>query len=483
MSDYIKIEKNNLEDPNNKLKSSINEECDSNTDPEGEENLYKEIKETEIDNDGENRNIKEEDKVGVCGATTTIIKAIIGSGITNMPMLFKVLGIIPALILMLINLLLHINTVRFLMICKKITQRYSYSFYSRLSMGTFGSVMIKAAISLLSFCTCCVYLKFFGNTIYMLVTLFIEQKEGFLYTKNFYIILVFFVIMPLMFKRDLSALKNPAKIGVFGIFLSCITTIIVFIYKWINGYQLHIDSKFLYPSGSWMEIVTIIPASLDAFIFQHNTFPIYTQLKPRNSATMMKSSFYGVFFSFFAFSTIGILGLFSYGLSINDFILVYIREDIDTFKGDKFIFFCSFIMIISFFVSVVFSFPINFLNTRNNMISLVRFFKDHVFAKKQQKTEHTEFDTGLSLDRGLGYSLFTIGIYVFTLLVAILAKRIIEISNVSGVSCNNYISMLSPSLFILLLKKQWDKDKILSVVIFFFGIVMFIAFIVSQILG
>lgn len=460
---------------------------DSITEPDGELNLYKDIPENEEDNDGENRHIKEEDKIGVLGASTTIVKAIIGMGITNMPMLFKVLGIIPATILMVLNLLLHINTVRFLMIAKKYTQRYSYSFYSKAAMGSFGTIMTKVAISLLSFCTCCVYLKSFGNIVYMLMSIFIKQGEGFFYTKSFYIILVFFVIMPLMFKKDLSALKNASKVGVAGIFMALISIILVFLYKVMNGIPLHFDKKYLYPSGTWLEILSIVPASLDAYIFQQNTFPIYTQLKPRNSSSMNKATTIGVFFSFIAYQITGVLGVLSYGDEINDFILFYFREDISRNPGDKFIGIVCFICIFSFFVSALLSFPLNFLAMRNNFSSLILFLKNKFSTKKEEvKTQEKKGDdikTGFDLDHGIGYIVLTLTLAVGVLIISIAVEKIIILCKYSGVSCNNYITIMSPALFVLILSKKWDKNRVLSVFVFAFGVLMMLAFIASEILA
>ncbi|MCQ2819561.1 MAG: amino acid transporter [archaeon] len=463
-------------------------EMDSETDAGSSKNLYKEVKETIADNDGENRHIKEEDKIGYMGAAATIVKAIIGTGITNMPMLFKVLGIIPATALMIINLFLHINTVRFLMVAKRITQRYSYSFYSKAAMGSFGTVMMKLSITILSFFTCCVYLKFFGKIVYMLVTVFLGKGEGFFYTEPFYIIIVFFVIMPLMFKKDLSSLKKWSFLGVYCIFIALGCILIIFTYRWFNGLIKPFDKKLLFPSGKLLDICNIVPASLDAYIFQQNTFPIYTQLKPRSTNTMMKATILGVLFSFIAYQITGTLGLILYGTDINDIILVYFRRDIEDYREHTFLVITCFVCIVCFFISALLGFPFNFLNARNNASSLIQFIKlklsgkEEEEPKKEEENKGDKIETGLRLDSGLGFLIITLTIYVLILGLAIAAKKIIIISNYSGVSCNNYITVMSPALFMVFLLKKWDINRCLGVLIFLFGVSMMILFVASEIL-
>ncbi len=254
----------------------------------------------------------------------------------------------------------------------------------------------------------------------------------------------------------------------------------------MNGLELHIEGKYLWPSGNFLDILSIVPASFDAYIFQQNTFPIYTQLKPRNSKTMLTAATIGVFFSFVAYMITGLLGLFMYGGDINDIILFYFKGDVEKFPGHKVLGAVCVVCILGFFVSALLGFPLIFLAMRNNFSSLIIFIKNKLTKKNEKdepKKEAPEIETGLSLNHGIGFGLFTIALYVGVLLVAISVEKIIVLSKYSGVSCNNYITIMSPALFVLFLSKKWDSNKACALFVFIFGIGVMGAFIASEILN
>lgn len=56
-------------------------------------------------------------------ATSTIIKAIIGFGILNVPYIFKTMGIIPSIFLLGIIYLIETTSVTCLLRCKDITKK------------------------------------------------------------------------------------------------------------------------------------------------------------------------------------------------------------------------------------------------------------------------------------------------------------------------------------------------------------------------
>lgn len=56
-------------------------------------------------------------------ATSTIVKAIIGFGILNLPYIFKTLGIVPSIIIMGIIYSIEVTSVTCLLRCKDITKK------------------------------------------------------------------------------------------------------------------------------------------------------------------------------------------------------------------------------------------------------------------------------------------------------------------------------------------------------------------------
>ena len=128
------------------------EENDNLTDPSNSKE-YKNFKEESEDNDGENRNVKNENKNTIIGTSITIIKAMIGCGILNLPLVFKYLGIRLAIFFIFCSILICNFTVYLLLKSKEITQRYSFSVYAKLSFGTLGTFFMKITIMTLCFFT------------------------------------------------------------------------------------------------------------------------------------------------------------------------------------------------------------------------------------------------------------------------------------------------------------------------------------------
>lgn len=109
--------------------------------------------------DGENRNPKE--RKSIIGTALQETKAMIGAGILNVPYIFKTLGIFFSLGASILFSIVTVFSTYYLLRTKDITKRYSYSVYSRLTMGTIGSVFCRFAFIIKSISLCYVNLKIF----------------------------------------------------------------------------------------------------------------------------------------------------------------------------------------------------------------------------------------------------------------------------------------------------------------------------------
>ena len=131
------------------------EDPSSDTDPEkAEDEEYRNFKEEPGDDDGENRNPEKRNSILLTGLFVT--KAMIGSGILNVPLIFKTFGIFFGLIASCFLNCITFLAIYFLLRCKDITQRYSYAIYSKLTMGLVGTITCKICIIIRSFTLCCV---------------------------------------------------------------------------------------------------------------------------------------------------------------------------------------------------------------------------------------------------------------------------------------------------------------------------------------
>lgn len=82
--------------------------------------------------------------------------------------------------------------------------------FAKISLGVCGSIAVKAAIILNNFGLCCAYFKIFGDVCSSLVSLFINDQDSFFinnWHNFFYVLVVFALMFPLIFKDSIEALK------------------------------------------------------------------------------------------------------------------------------------------------------------------------------------------------------------------------------------------------------------------------------------
>ena len=184
-------------DKDNEVKES------SDTDSQkAESEEYRSFVEEPGDDDGEDRHPKK--RYSIIATSLLETKAMIGSGLLNVPYTFKTLGLIFSVgASILFNLVTFLSTY-FLLRCKDITQRYSYAIYSKLTMGKIGTVSCKLAILIRSISLCCVLLKILGNILRTLLLIFFnEYKDKFYLDSKFLLIVFGLLITPLMIQKDI----------------------------------------------------------------------------------------------------------------------------------------------------------------------------------------------------------------------------------------------------------------------------------------
>ena len=438
-----------------------NDESNMETDPERTSNLASKnfIEESE-DNDGENRNIKEEERRSIFSTMITIMKGMIGFGILNYPFAFKTLGFKYALISICIGAILLIFSVYFLLKTKDVTQRYGYSVYSKLSFGTSGTVIIMITMICNCFFVCCIYFKLFGNIVRTLLLIFIQDKGQIYLKEEFLLIVIFFILLPLMFKKDISALSKFALIGIISIIIFICSLIIIFFYKLYNNEIAPLKESQFEITGSFKEIFESSTAIINSFSFHSNVFPIYLPLKPRSTLNMIKATSYATVATSFIYILTGILGFLIYRENINDFLLKYFINDILTYLKTNKIMVCVLIICeVGFFISTCLSMPLLFFACKSHFFNLVRFIKKK-FSKKEKLTsgliDNKEKRNTLS---SFGKNIVIIIIYSSMLILAITVDKIIIIDNIVGSTACNIVTFLAPATFYL----KFGKEKLYSI--------------------
>lgn len=423
---------------------------------------YKDFVESSEDNDGENRNLEEDKKVSTFSICIAIIKSIIGVGIINLPYIFKTLGVILGSCIMLLSMFISINSVIFLMKCKEYTKKYSYSTYAKLTYGTFGSVYLKMIVVLKTLCSCCLRLKAFGTVSQSMITTFIkEHSEEFFLQKNFFVVLISLILLPLMFKNDVSGLKRFNFLGVVASFFFVISLLIVCIYKFFEGELEPLNTRMLWPTVGFSQIFISITASFDTFSFHINTFPIYLTMKKRTTKNMIKSSIKGITITSCLYFLTGLSGFVMFRDNLQKDVFQNFRNDV-IFYSKKNIFISSllYLSLFAFFISALLSFPLIFFSLKNNLFNLIHLLQKIISGKKRKSINKQEQELVYrsfgkkNQDNSHGSKkMMTLICYCTVCLFTIYVPGVMTFSSLTGSTFGNFINIFAPALFLLKFSK------------------------------
>ena len=474
-------------DKDNEVKES------SDTDSQkAESEEYRSFVEEPGDDDGEDRHPKK--RYSIIATSLLETKAMIGSGLLNVPYTFKTLGLIFSVgASILFNLVTFLSTY-FLLRCKDITQRYSYAIYSKLTMGKIGTVSCKLAILIRSISLCCALLKILGNILRTLLLIFFnEYKDKFYLDSKFLLIVFGLLITPLMIQKDISGIAKFTFLGIYSITYLFASLVILFIYKYTHDEILPYEPRMINPSGTPFEIFKCFGSYLNAYLFQVNVFPIYLPLHPRTTKNMITSTALGTMLSSVIYISFGTIGFFIYRYDINGTLLVYLGDDLIDYVSTNLPMAALLIVFeIAFIINTTISTALNFFVAKSECISIAK-----LILKKYQGKKMDESISGtplVSLDES-GYStenpgqkgseesilnersqtLITLVAYIITMSIGYYSDNIITIDNFNGSTVNNYLSVMLPPLFFIILsrKKKFSFEKLIAIllILFSFGLI------------
>ena len=453
---------------------------------------YRSYVEEPGDDDGENRHPSK--RTSILATSLLETKAMIGSGLLNVPYTFKTLGIIMSVgASILFNLVTFLSTY-FLLRCKDVTQRYSYAIYSKLTMGSFGNISCKFAILIRSISLCCVLLKILGNILRTLLLIFFQEYSEKFYLDSKFLLIVFAIIIaPLMVQKDISGIAKFTFLGIYSITYLFASLMILFIYKYTKDEVLPFETKMLHPSGTAFEMFKCFGSYLNAYLFQVNVFPIYLPLHPRTTKNMMTSTALGTLISSVVYISFGTVGFFIYRYDIKGTLLVYLGNDLINYVKTNYIMAALLIIFeIAFIINTTISTALNFFVAKSECVAIVKYILKKYHGKKMD--ESISGTPLVSLDES-GYStenpgqkgseesilnersqtLITLVAYIITMSIGYYSDNIITIDNFNGSTVNNYLSVMLPPLFFIILsrKKKFSFEKLIAIllILFSFGLI------------
>ena len=431
------------------------------------------------DGDGQNLDseIKGKDSIKASGAQ--IANTIMGAGILSIPIIMRYIGFLLGIIFIIFLAFCTLYSVFILIRCHEITGKNGFSMLGKITMGKFGSILIKVIIIINNLGFCIAYFRIFGEVLQTIIQGWVSPDSFWANNwHNFiYILLCSFIMFSFIFIKNLSALKKVAFTGVSAVLLFSLGLTLLFLHKAIHHYlDSNISWKFLKPNCSFSEAFKMIPSVFLAFLFQFNVFPIYSSLKEKNLDSMMKASKIGVGYSLFIFLVVGIVGFLLYGLNMNETLLNSLSEDMTKFRNiSSFIKFLIIIISISFVTTCLTSFPILFLSLRENFINSIIFCMKNI-----NKNETNGTNKKYISERGL--IIITIILYVLIISMAIILPKLKVIFSIVGATAGTFIAFILPNLFYIRICKMSKKNYDLTLPWFFLGLgifFLFVSFIVS----
>ncbi|XP_011076620.1 putative sodium-coupled neutral amino acid transporter 7 isoform X2 [Sesamum indicum] len=237
----------------------------------------------------------------ISGAIFNISTGMVGAGIMSIPATFKVLGVIPSFVVILIIAYLVEVTVEFLL---KYTHSVELNTYGKLmaeSFGKFGSIALQVCVMITNLGALIIYLIIIGdvlsgNTSEETVHLGILQEWFGIHWWNSracsLLFVVLFVLLPLLLLRRIDSLRHASALSVLlaGFFVAICTAMAIHA-MWIGKTQRPRLVPDFANGVSALDLFTTIPVFATAFGCHVNVHPVRAELgRPSDMSSAVRIS-------------------------------------------------------------------------------------------------------------------------------------------------------------------------------------------------
>lgn len=334
---------------------------------------------------------------------------------------------------------------------------------------------------------CCAYLKIIGESTHSIMILFANLEGTIWNSPKVYSLIASGIVTIFAFKKNVAGLSNISFLGNFAVMIFMICCVILFIFKLIAGQIKPLTQSLFYHSFTFKEAYMVFSTMLEAFLFQTMTFSIYCSLKKRENKNMLKVSTYGVSLVGVIYASIGILCYLMYGDNTTESVFGMFRSEIIMLKekNNTLIVGTLVLALGCLLFNAMLSFPIQFFVVKNSVFGILVMMKQcnypnpealveleeldkngNIIEKENQLNELDEEEEKEKKYRAVyrlsEYSkvILTIVMLISITLSAISIKQLISICNAVGSTCGNFIILLGPGAFcVILTKARWFSFK------------------------
>jgi amino acid permease len=220
---------------------------------------------------------------------------------------------------------------------------------------------------------------------------------------------------------------------------------------------------------------------------------------------MLKATLFGTLLSSVIYISFGIVGFIIYRYDINDTLLSYLGDDLIRYlKTNKLIATLLIVFEFAFIANTTISTMLNFFIGKSGLINFVKFilkYKNKKNTKQELKdiplTELDEKGVALKNNENVEKesllsegqkTLITLFAYIIVIFVGYASESIITVDNFNGSTVNNYLSVMLPALFFIILtrNKGFSFERLLAFFLFLFSLSLITSFLLinfTNILG
>ncbi|KAK4480674.1 hypothetical protein RD792_013752 [Penstemon davidsonii] len=315
-------------------------------------------------------------RASVLGAVFNVSTSIIGAGIMSIPATLKVLGVVPAFLMIVFIAILVDISVKFMLSHTYSGQSTTYAGSMRESFGRVGSVAVQICVMITNLGCLIMYLIIIGDVLSG------KGEEHFGVLQEWFgthwwnlravtlLFVVVFIMLPLVLYRRVDSLWLSSAVSVFlaVVFVGICT--VMAITALIKG---ETKSPRIVPQfddgASFFNLFTAVPVIVTAFTFHFNVHAIGVELgEPADMFSAVRISLILCAAIYFA---IGIFGYLLFGDSIEDDILV----NFDQSSGSAISSFLNDIVRLSYALHLMLVFPLLNFSLRANI-------DEFLFSKK-----------------------------------------------------------------------------------------------------
>ncbi|KAL4556949.1 hypothetical protein LXL04_035118 [Taraxacum kok-saghyz] len=284
----------------------------------------------------------EEKQQSVSGAVFNVSTSIIGAGIMSIPATLKVLGVVPAFVLIVLIAWLVDISVEFMLRFSYAGGSTTYAGLMKESFGRIGSVAVQICVMITNLGCLIIYLIIIGDvlsgaqsgeeSVHLGV---LQQWFGIHWwnTRNFAILfIVIFVMLPLVLFRRVELLSMSSAVAVLLALVFVGICSAMAISATIKGKTRDIRLLPQLDDGAaFFNLFTAIPVIVTAFTFHFNVHAIGVELgKPAAMASAVRISLILCALIYFS---IGVFGYVLFGESIESDILVNFDQESGSMIG------------------------------------------------------------------------------------------------------------------------------------------------------